>query len=145
MEVVARMDVDETFQNLVNHVANNVLLAVKILEETNAESLHGGSLFRITHDIQDPIKRSLFHERRDDPHKVPDTKTAVQRKNVRMLAESDLLDLASNPIEIDQRIVKINHSDSDLIILICTLSFIHCCIRSLKVIFTKHICSSNDS
>ena len=60
------MDVDETFQNLVNHVADNVLLAVKILEETNAESLHGGRLLRITHDIQDPIKRSLFHERRDD-------------------------------------------------------------------------------
>lgn len=131
MEVVGRMDVDETFQNLVNHVADNVLLAVRILEETNAESLHGRILLRITHDIQDPIKRSLFHERRDDPHKVPDTKTAVQRKNVRMLAESDLLDLASNPIEIDQRIVKINHSDSNLIILICTLRFIHCCIRSL--------------
>ena len=49
------MDVDKTFQNLVNHVADNVLLAVKILEETNAESLYGGSLLRITHDIQDPI------------------------------------------------------------------------------------------
>ena len=128
-----------------NHIADDILLAVSKSKEANAESLYCGILLRITHDIQDPIKRPLFHERRDDPHKVPHTKTAVQRKNIRMLTESDLFHLASNSIKIDQRIVKINHSDSNLFILLCTLRFIHRCIRSLEVIFTKHICSSNDS